>query len=206
MDPKKRRVGASERDEFLRAAWRVLVAGKISAERLVFVDEMGSNTSLAPLHAWAPRGERARCSVPRNRGKNTTLLASMTSEGMGPCVAVVGSTTAAVFEAYVERALAPALCSGQVVVLDNLGAHKGQRVRGLIEGRGCELLYLPPYSPDLNPIEEAFSKVKALLRRARARTREALIEAMGRALDAVSTKDTQGFFEHCGYPIPAQTL
>lgn len=206
MDPKKRQVGASERDEFLRAAWRALVAGKIDAERLVFVDEMGSNTSLAPLHAWAPRGERARCSVPRNRGENTTLLASMTSEGMGPCVAVVGSTTAVVFEAYVERALAPALRPGQVVVLDNLGAHKGERVRELIEGRGCELLYLPPYSPDLNPIEEAFSKLKSLLRRARARTHEALIEAMGRALDAVSTKDTRGFFEHCGYPFPAQPL
>ncbi len=206
MDPKKRQVGASERDKFLRAAWRVLVAGKIDAERLVFVDEMGSNTSLSPLHAWAPRGERARCSVPRNRGKNTTLLASMTSEGMGPCVAVVGNTTAAVFEAYVERALAPALRPGQVVVLDNLGAHKGERVRELIEGRGCELLFLPPYSPDLNPIEEAFSKVKALLRRAGARTREALIEAMGRALDAVTTKDTRGFFEHCGYLLPAQPL
>jgi transposase len=199
-------VGASERDEFLRAAWRALVAGKIDAERLVFVDEMGSNTSLAPLHAWAPRGERARCSVPRNRGKNTTLLASMTSEGMGPCVAVVGSTTAAVFEAYVERALAQVLRPGQVVVLDNLGAHKGERVRKLIEGRGCELLFLPPYSPDLNPIEEAFSKVKALLRRAGARTREALVEAMGRALDAVSTKDARGFFGHCGYPLPAQPL
>jgi transposase len=199
-------VGASERDEFLRAAWRALVAGKIDAERLVFVDEMGSNTSLAPLHAWAPRGERARCSVPRNRGKNTTLLASMTIEGMGPCVAVVGSTTAAVFEAYVERALAQVLRPGQVVVLDNLGAHKGERVRKLIEGRGCELLFLPPYSPDLNPIEEAFSKVKALLRRAGARTREALVEAMGRALDAVSTKDARGFFGHCGYPLPAQPL
>jgi transposase len=199
-------VGASERDEFVRAAWRTLIAGRIDAERLVFVDEMGSNTSLAPVHAWAPRGERARCSVPRNRGKNTTLLASMTSEGVGPCVAVVGSTTAAVFEAYVEWALAPALRSRQVVVMDNLGAHKGERVRELIEGRGCEVLFLPPYSPDLNPIEEAFSKVKALLRQAGARTREALIEAMGRALDAVTTKDTRGFFEHCGYPLLAQPL
>jgi transposase len=206
MDPKKRQAGASERDEFLRAAWRALVAGKIDVERLVFVDEMGSNTSLAPLHAWAPRGERACCSVPRNRGKNTTLLASMAAEGMGPCVAVVGSTTAAVFEAYVERALAPALRPGQVVVMDNLGAHKGERVRELIQGRGCELLFLPPYSPDLNPIEEAFSKVKARLRRAGARTRKVLIEAMGRALDAVTTKDTRGFFEHCGYPLPAQPL
>jgi DDE superfamily endonuclease len=171
MNPKKRRVGASERDEFLRTAWRVLVAEKIDAERLVFVDEMGSNTSLAALYAWSRRGDRARCSVPRNRGENTTLLASMTTEGMGTCVAVAGSTTAAVFEAYVEWALASALRSEQVVVMDNLGAHKGERVRELIEGRGCKLLFLLPYPPDLNPIEEAFSKVKGLLRRTGARTR-----------------------------------
>jgi transposase len=90
--------------------------------------------------------------------------------------------------------------------MDNLGAHKGERVRELIRERGCELLYLPPYSPDLNPIEEAFSKVKGLLRRAGARTREALIEAMGRALDVVTAEDARGFFEHCDYPIPAQPL
>jgi len=178
-------VGASERDEFLRAAWQALVAGEIGAERLVFVDEMGSNTSLAALYAWSRRGDRARCSVPRNRGKNTTLLASMTSEGMGPCLAVVGSTTAAVFEAYVGRALAPALRPGQVVVLDNLGAHKGERVRELIEERGCELLFLPPYSPDLNPIEEAFSKVKGLLRRVGARTRKALVALARRRVNVL---------------------
>ncbi len=170
-------MGASERrDRWLRAAWRALVAKQIDAERLVFVDEMGSNTSLFSLCAWAPRGERAHCSVPSNRGKNTTLLASMTTEGMGPCVAVLGATTSSVFETFVEKLLAPTLSPGQVVVVDNLVAHKGERVRELIEGRGCELLFLPPYSPDLNPIEEAFSKVKTLLRRAGARTREALIE------------------------------
>ena len=93
--------------------------------------------------------------MPRNRGKNTTLLASMTSEGMRPCLAVVGSTTAAIFEAYVGQVLAPVLRPGQVVVLDNLGGHKAERVRELIEERGCELLFLPLYSPDLNPIEES---------------------------------------------------
>jgi transposase len=206
MDPKKRSVGASERDRWLRAAWRVLVARHIDAERLVFVDEMGSNTSLFSLYAWAPRGERARCSVPRNRGKNTTLLASMTTEGMGPCVAVVGATTRVVFETFVERLLVPSLSPGQVVVMDNLGAHKGEKVRELIQERGCELLYLPPYSPDLNPIEEAFSKVKGLLRRTGARTREALIEAIGWALDAVTAEDARGFFEHRGYRLPAQSL
>ncbi len=208
MEPKKRTLGASERDEWLRAAWRVLVAGEagIDAKRLVFVDEMGANTSLSPLHAWSRRGERARCSVPRNRGKNTTLLASMTLEGMGSCLAVVGGTTKEVFEAYVERVLAPALRPGQLVVVDNLAAHKGEDVRELVEARGCELLFLPPYSPDYSPIEEAFSKIKALLRKAEARTREALIEAMGRAISAVTARDARGFFEHCGYRLVGQLL
>jgi transposase len=199
-------VGASERDEFLRIAWRVLVARALDQRRLVFVDEMGTTTSLAPLYAWAPKGERARCEVPRNRGKNTTLLASMTAEGMGSCLAVVGSTTKAVFEAYLERVLAPTLRPGQVVVMDNLASHKGEKVRELIEGRGCELLYLPPYSPDFNPIEEAFAKVKALLRKAGARTREALVEALGAALDAVTVRDARGFLEHCGYRRVGQLL
>src|ERR671923_2906226 len=105
----------------------------------------------------------------------------MSLEGMGPSLAVEGSTTATVFETYLERVLVPSLRWGQVVVMDNLSAHKGSRVRDLIEQRGCELIYLPPYSPDFNPIEEAFAKIKALLRRTEARTREALIEAMGQA-------------------------
>jgi hypothetical protein len=109
MEPKKRSVGASERDEFLRAAWRALVVGSLDANRLVFVDEMGTNTSLAPLYAWSRRGERALFEVPRNWGANVTLLASMSAEGMGPCLAVEGSTTKAVFETYLERALAPTL-------------------------------------------------------------------------------------------------
>ena len=119
-------------------------------------------------------------------------------------MAVVGSTTKAVFEAYVERALAPSLRPGQVVVMDNLGAHRGGRVRALVEARGCELLYLPPYSPDFSPIEEAFSKIKALLRKAKARTRVALLEAIGRALSAITARDVAGYFGHCGYPLDAQ--
>ena len=128
----------------------------------------------------------------------------MTLSGMGPCLAVEGPTTKAVFETYVERVLAPSLRPGQVVVMDNLSSHKGPRVRELVEARGCELLYLPPYSPDLNPIEQAFAKLKALLRKAGARTREALMEAMGRALDAVTADDTRGFFEYRGYRASAQ--
>ncbi len=171
---------------------------------LVFVDECGTHTSMTRLRARAPRGERAYGRVPRNRGRNTTLLASMTAEGMGPCMAVVGSTKKAVFETYVERVLAPSLSPGQVVVMDNLGAHRGRRVGELVEARGCELLYLPPYSPDFSPIEEAFSKIKSLLRKAKARERGALVEAIGRALSAVSAKDARGFFGHCGYPLAAQ--
>ena len=160
---------------------------------------------MARLRARAPKGERACGRVPRNRGKNTTLLASMGAEGMGPCMAVVGSTKKAVFEAYVERVLAPSLSPGRVVVLDNLGAHRGRRVRELVEARGCELLFLPPYSPDFSPIEEAFSKVRALLRKAKARERGALVEAIGRALSAVTAEDARGFFGHCGYPLGAQS-
>ncbi len=199
-------MGASERDEFLRAAWRVMVAESIDARRLVFVDECGTNTSLSPLYAYSPKGQRARCSVPRNWGANITLLSSMSTEGMGPCLAVQSSTTREVFESYVEQVLAPSLRPGQVLVMDNLSSHKGGRVSELIEQRGCELLYLPPYSPDLNPIEEAFAKVKTLLRRFEARTREALVEAMGRALDAVTARDAHGFFEHRGYRVVGQLL
>ena len=183
-----------------------MVAERVEAERLVFVDEMGSNTSLSALYAWAPKGERARWSVPRNRGANTTVLSSMTLEGMGSALTVEGATTSAVFETYVEQVLAPTLRRGQVVVLDNLSAHKGERVRELIEGRGCELLYLPSYSPDFNPLEEAFAKIKDFLRKSEARAREALVEAMGAAISAVTAKEACGFFEHCGYGTSVQSL
>jgi transposase len=190
----------------LRAAWKVMVAQSLDARSVVFVDEMGTNISLSPLYGWSRKGERANCSVPRNRGKNTRLLASMSVEGMGRSLAVEGATNSEVFETYVERVLAPALRRDQVVVMDNLSAHKGERVRELIEGRGCELLYLPPYSPDLNPIEEAFSKIKGLMRKAEARSREALLEALGAAISALSAQDARRFFEHCGYRRVVQPL
>jgi transposase len=183
-----------------------MVAERIDARRLVFVDECGTNTSLSPLYAYSPKGQRARCLVPRNWGANITLLSSMSTEGMGASLAVESSTTREVFEAYVEHVLAPSLRPGQVVVMDNLSSHKGGRVSELIEERGSELLYLPPYSPDLNPIEEAFAKVKASLRKFEARACEALVEAMGRALDAVTAGDAWGFFEHRGYRVAAQLL
>jgi transposase len=197
----------------MRAAWRVLVAEVVDPTKLVFVDECGIHTSLAPVYGYSPKGERLKLSVPRNRGKNTTLLASITVEGMGPSMAVEGSTTKEVFETYLEQVLLPELEEGQVLIMDKLPAHKRAKVRELIEGRGLKLLYLPSYSPDYNPIEEAFSKVKQILRRSyagpapgHARTREALLEALGEALSAVSFWDAQGFFEHAGYHPVGQLL
>jgi transposase len=181
-----------------------MVSGALDARSLVFVDEMGTNTSLSPLYGWSKKGERAYGSVPRNRGKNTTVLSSMSAEGMGPSLAVEGATNAKVFETYVERVLGPTLRRGQVLVMDNLSAHKGERVRVLIEQRGCEILYLPSYSPDFNPIEEAFSKIKGFLRKVEARSREALLEAIGAAISAITNQDAHGFFEHCGYRAMVQ--
>ncbi len=119
-------------------------------------------------------------------------------------MAVEGATTARVFEIYVEKVLVPELHAGQIVVMDNLGAHKPRRIRELIERQGCKLIYLPAYSPDYNPIEEAFSKIKDLLRKAAARTKEALVEALGPALCAVTAKDARGYFEHAGYRLTGQ--
>ena len=181
-----------------------MVSGALDARSLVFVDEMGTNTSLSPLYGWSKKGERAYGSVPRNRGKNTTVLSSMSAEGMGPSLAVEGATNAKVFDTYVERVLGPTLRRGQVLVMDNLSAHKGERVRVLIEQRGCEILYLPSYSPDFNPIEEAFSKIKGFLRKVEARSRETLLEAIGAAISAITNQDAHGFFEHCSYRAMVQ--
>jgi transposase len=172
----------------------------------VFVDESGFHTSMTRLYARAPRGKRAYGKVPRNRGKNTTLIASMTLEGaMGESMTIEGATDAAAFEAYVEHFLAPILKEGQVVVLDGLGAHRTQRVTELVEARGAQLLFLPSYSPDLNPIEEAFGKIKGLVRKVGARMREALVEAIELALAAVTPEDAAGWFAHAGYWLQDQS-
>ena len=170
----------------------MMVAAVVEPERLVFVDERGTHTSLAPLYGYAPRGERLRLSVPRRRGKNTTLLSSMTLWGMGPSLAVEGATTARVFGTYIEELLLPSLRPGRMVVMDDLGAHRPKRIGELIEGRGCELVYPPSYSPDYNPIEEAFAKIKNLLRKAATRTKEAFIQAIGAALSLRSVPETLG--------------
>ncbi len=161
------------------------------------------------LRSRAPKGERAYGKVPRNRGKNQTLIAAITLDGamdQRAAMTIEGATDAKVFEGYVEHFLSPTLMEGQVVVMDKLGAHRTEKVCELIEARGAELVFLPSYSPDLNPIEEAFSKIKNILRKAGARTREALIEAMAEGLKAVTPEDAMGWFKHCGYKIEDQPL
>jgi transposase len=184
-----------------------MVISSIEPERFVFVDECSSNTSLAPLYGWARKGERAHQRVPRNWGQNITLISSIGKEGgMGASLVVEGSTNGTVFQTYLQEVLLPTLKDGQVVVMDNLSAHKGERVRELIEGKGCELIYLPPYSPDFNPIEQAFSKLKSYLREACARSQKTLMEVIGQALSTITASDAEGFFEHCGYRAGVQPL
>jgi len=176
----------------------------IDPKRFVFVDECGTNITLTRLYARAPRGERAFGKVPRNWDKNVTLIAAMSAEGMGQAMSVEGATDGAAFEAYVKHFLLPTLKEGQVVVMDNLQVHKSTKVRKLVESVGASVLFLPPYSPDFSPIEEAFSKIKTILRRVEARTQETLVEAIGQALDAVSHRDALGWFAHRGYQLTAQ--
>ena len=206
MAAQKKSQIASEREEEVRGLWRWL-ASRFDARRLVFVDESGFNTSMTRLRARAPKGKRAYGKIPRNRGKNQTLIAAITLEGaMGESMSVEGGTDALAFETYVERFLAPSLSEGQVVVLDGLGAHRTEKVEELIEGRGADLVFLPSYSPDLNPIEEAFSKIKNLVRKEGQRVREALVEAIGRALAAVTPEEAAGWFAHAGYRSQDQPL
>jgi transposase len=193
-------VVATERDEQKRSAFRERLKG-VDPKRLLFVDESSTNVALTPRYGRAPKGERARGRAPRNWGKNVTLISSIGSEGMGPSMSIEGPSDTDSFGIYVREILAPKLKAAQIVVMDNLSVHKGKWVRELIERRGCQLWLLPPYSPDFNPIEEAFSKVKALLRRAQARVLEALFEATEEALSAISAQDARGYFEHCGYAI-----
>jgi transposase len=177
----------------------------LPSQDLIFVDETGSHIAMTPLYAYAPRGKRAIGKVPRNYGAIMTLIASLSLDGMGPAFILDGAADSAAFEIYVEQILVPSLRPGQIVVLDNLSIHLGPRVKQAIEACGCRLLFLPAYSPDLSPIEEAFSKLKTLLRRAGARSREALQEAIATALDLITATDALGWFTHCGYPPSCST-
>jgi transposase len=162
-DAQKKTLAASERDEEARSAWRA-AAAQLDPEQLVFVDESGTNIALTRLYGWAPHDHRATGTVPRNHGKNTTLVAALAPDGLHEPWLIEGAMDTDSFAWYIAEQLAPTLRPGQVVVLDNLSAHKADRIRQAIAARSCQLLFLPPYSPDFTPIEQAFSKIKAILR------------------------------------------
>ncbi len=174
----------------------------VDPKRLLFVDESSTNTTFTPRYARAPKGGRANGEAPRNWDRNATLVSSMTLEGMGPSMGIEGSSDTVSFGVYMREVLAPGLVSGRIVVMDNLSVHTSGWVRELIEEKGCELWLPPPYSPDFNPVEQAFPKVKNLMRRAKARTLQALFEAATQAIRAVTGEDARGYFGHCDYKTP----
>lgn len=177
------------------------VQAGFDADDVVVLDEFGSNIDLTRRYGRAPLGERVYEDVPRTTPRNTTTIAALTTQGIGPALVFSGSLNRTTFETYIEQVLGPSLREGQVVILDNASAHHGGRVGQLIAAHGCRVCYLPPYSPDFSPIELAFSKVKACLRRLKARTREALEQAIAQALACITAADARAFFAHCGYPL-----
>ena len=167
--------------------------------RLVFLDESGATTAMTRRYGRAPRGQRVDAAVPHGHWKVITLTAAVRLDGVGACLAFDGATNSACFEAYVGRCLVPTLKVGDVVVMDNLSCHKTAEVERLIRAAKAEVRYLPAYSPDLNPIEQLFSKLKEFLRSAAARTVDAVIDAMGDGLRRVTERDIVGWFNHSGY-------
>lgn len=189
----------------MRAAWWTEVQ-TLAAEELIFVDETGAYPGMTQTYGWAPSSQRAIGQVLRNRGTATTLIASCSLAGMGPAMTITGATTGDRFVAYLTEHLLPTLRPDQIVVLDNVGAHKRRDVRALIEATGARLLYLPAYSPDFNPIELAFSKLKALLRRVGAMTPATVATAIREALTQITPEEIRHYFVHRGYLPTEQGL
>ena len=181
-----------------RASYQEQVS-KLNIEDLVFMDETGVNIGMTRLYARAPRGQRAIGRAPRNRGKNITLLGAMGIDGIIAAMTIEGAIAKEAFQVYVNQVLVPQLRPGQVVIMDNLAVHKVKGMREAIESKGAQLLYLPPYSPDLSPIEECWSKLKQWLRSQGKRDREALEEAIAQGLKRVTETDAKGWFTHSGY-------
>ncbi len=173
----------------------------IAPERLIFLDESGVTTQMTRLRGRAPAETRIAEATPQGHWRVLTTLGALALRGMVAAMTVEAATDGDVFLAYLEHVLCPQLQVGDVVVMDNLSAHKVQGVRELITARGAELLYLPPYSPYFNPIEECWSKVKQILRTLKARTAEALEQAVAQALAAITPDNARGWFAHCGYGI-----
>lgn len=174
---------------------------ELDARRLIFIDESWASTNMTRLRGRAMVGQRLLAKIPFGHWKTTTLIAALGIEGVRCSAVVDGPINALVFEAFVAQVLVPALRSGDVVVLDNLSSHKTARTRQLIQDAGAQLWFLPPYSPDLNPIEMIFSKIKGILRSLACRTREALWSTMQRVLDQVTPDDATNCFRHCGYTL-----
>jgi transposase len=168
-------------------------------ERFVFIDETGAATNMARRYGWAPRGERLVQAAPHGHWRTTTFVAGLRSTGLVAPLVLDGPMDGAVFLAYVQQFLAPTLRPGDVVVMDNLGAHKVAGVEEAIRAKGASVLYLPPYSPDLNPIEQVFAKLKAMLRSAAARTKEALWTTIGQILDQFSPAECRNYVANSGY-------
>jgi transposase len=168
---------------------------------LKFIDETGVNIAMTRRYGRALRGQRVHDAVPKNFGRNVTILGALSCHGLDAVMTVEGATDAAVFRAYVDRVLAPTLRAGDIVVMDNLGAHKVAGIGARIAAAGARLVYLPPYSPDYSPIEPCWSKLKTWLRGIKARTREALDHALTSMIPRISNRDARGWFAHCGYPL-----
>ena len=197
---KKKTLGAVERDEAARAIFREVIA-HLKADNVVVVDESGSRIGMVPLYARSARGTRVYDQAIRNYGHNLTLLASMTTSGMQAAMTVEGAVDEHVFEVFTQKVLLPTLRPGQIVIMDNLSSHKTARVEQWVAQAGCQLLFLPAYSPDLSPIEEAFSKLKAFIRRCRCQTLPALMQAIEQGLDKITSSDAKGWFAHAGFCI-----
>lgn len=182
-----------------REAWRAEVMPALDPARLVFIDETWAKTNMTRTHGYAPRGERLVGTAPHGHWHTTTFVGAITTRGFIAPMVVDGAVNGDIFRAYVEQVLVPELRRGDVVVMDNLGSHTLAGVRRAVEGAGCRLLFLPPYSPDLNPIENAFSKLKRLLRTAAERTVDGLWAAVGRLLGRFTRSECRNYFRHCGY-------
>jgi transposase len=202
--PQKKSLHASERDtervQQARAAYQEDIAA-LDAARFKFIDESGVNLAMTRRYGRAPQGERVMGAIPQNYGANVTMLAALGIDGVEAVMTLDGATDAEVFRAYIEQVLGPTLRPGDVVIMDNLRAHKVAGIREAVEQAGARLLYLPPYSPDLSPIEPCWSKLKTVLRTAQARTREALEQAITQALATVTVSDARHWFHHCGYAL-----
>lgn len=201
----KKTLIATEQDTEARAQWREEIRD-ILPETLVFLDETSTQTVMTRRTGRAPRGERVIGAVPRNHGPNVTCLVAISVDGVqAPCV-FKGALDGALFAGWIETWLVPCLQPGATVVLDNLSVHENPHARHAIEAAGCHLRFLPAYSPDFNPIELAFSKLKTHLRGVAARAFDPLVDAIGAGLAAITTTDIAGYSRHCGYPLASQPL